>query len=118
VKNFVFARVVVVSLREKSCCWYLYKGTRQGVSLYNEVIVLYSEGCEKNLKGIWEITSDKKENGIRTIRIRHRRPPIPKTTYFIYLFSIFKCFGKLLNESWKSDIIHAHVYSAGFQQLF
>ncbi len=85
----------------------------KAVSLYNEVIVLYSEGCEKNLKGIWEITSDKKENGIRTIRIRHRRSPIPKTTYFIYLWSVFRAFRKLLYEGWEPDIIHSHVYSAG-----
>jgi len=85
----------------------------KAVSLYNEVVVLYSEGCDKNLKKTWKIISDKIEDGIRTIRIKYRKSPIPKTTYFIYLWSIFRGFCKLLNEGWKPDIIHAHVYSAG-----
>ena len=85
----------------------------KAVSLYNDVVVLYSEGYDEKFKKIWEIVSDKKEDGIRTIRIKHRKSPIPKTTYFIYLWSIKQAFKKLLKEDWKPDIIHAHIYSAG-----
>jgi len=85
----------------------------KAVALYNDVTVLYSEGCDKNLKKSWIIISDKKEEGIRTIRIKYRKSPIPKTTYFIYLRSIKLSFKKLLEEGWEPDIIHAHVYSAG-----
>jgi len=41
----------------------------KAVALYNDVNVLYSEGCDKNLKKFWSIISDKKEEGIRTIII-------------------------------------------------
>ncbi len=85
----------------------------KSVQLFNDVVVLYSEGSDKTLNKFWKIVSDKKEDGIRTIRIRYRKSPIPKTTYLIYLKSIEKAFKKLLNEGWKPDIIHAHVYSAG-----
>ncbi len=85
----------------------------QAVALYNDVTVLYNEGAGKHVKGLYEIASDKTEDGIRTIRIRHKKFPIPPTSYFIYLWSIFKAFRKLMREGWRPDIIHAHVYSAG-----
>lgn len=85
----------------------------QAVALYNDVIVLYNEGAGKDVKDLYETVSDKAEDGIRTIRIRHKKLLIPKISYFIYLWSIFRRFHKLLREGWRPDIIHAHVYSAG-----
>ena len=85
----------------------------QAVALYNDVIVLYNEGAGNHVKGLYEIASDKTEDGIRTIRIRHKKSPIPPTSYFICLWSIFKAFRKLMRGGWRPDIIHAHVYSAG-----
>jgi len=85
----------------------------KAVSLYNDVTVLYCEGVGKDVKGLYEIISDKKEDGIRTIIIKHRKSPIPRTSCFIYLWSIFATFRKLLKEGWRPDIIHAHIYSAG-----
>ena len=85
----------------------------QAVALYNDVTVVYNEGVGKHLNGLYKIVSDKTEDGIRTIRIRHKKFPIPKTSYFICLWSIFKAFRKLMREGWRPDITHAHVYSAG-----
>ena len=85
----------------------------KAVSLFNEVVVLYNEGCDKKLKKTWQIISDKDEDWIRTIRIKYKKSPIPKTSYFIYLWSIKQAFKKMLKEGWKPDVIHAHVYSAG-----
>ncbi len=85
----------------------------KAVSLYTDVIVLKSEGCDKELKKTWQYISDNKEEGIRTIRIKYRKSPIPKTTYFIYLSSLNSALKELIKEGWKPDIIHAHVYSSG-----
>ena len=85
----------------------------QAVALYNDVTVLYNEGAEKHVNGLYNIVSDQIEDRIRTIRIRHKKLPVPKTSYFLYLWSIFKTFRKLMSEGWRPDIIHAHVYSAG-----
>jgi UDP-N-acetylglucosamine:LPS N-acetylglucosamine transferase len=85
----------------------------KAVSLYNEVVVLYSEGHNRNLRKIWDTISDKNEDGIRTIRIQHKNFFIPKVTYLFYLLSIKKTFRKLLKEDWMPNIIHVHVYSAG-----
>lgn len=86
----------------------------KAVSLYNDVVVIYGEVYEKKLKKNWQIVSDKTEDGIRTIRIAHKKYPIPRAIYFfIYLWTAGKAFKKLLEEGWKPDIIHVHVYSLG-----
>jgi glycosyltransferase involved in cell wall biosynthesis len=84
----------------------------RAVTLYNDVIVLYNEGSDRNCKKLWGVFSDKKEEGIRTIRIRHKELFIPKIDYFIFLYSIFISFGNLIKKGWRPDIIHAHVLSA------
>ena len=98
---------------ENSVAGVFVKEHAQAVALYNDVVVLYDEGSGEHVKGIYKTVSDKIEDGIRTIRIRHKKSPIPKTSYFIYLWSIFRAFRKLMRERWRPDIIHAHVYSAG-----
>jgi len=85
----------------------------QTVALYNDVTVLYNEGVGEHIKGLYRIVSDKTEDGIRTMRIRNKKSPVPKTSYFLYLWSMFRAFRKLTQEGWRPDIIHAHVYSAG-----
>ena len=47
-------------------------------SLYDDVIVLYNEREDKKCKQSWEVFSDQKEEGIRTVRIRHKEFLIPK----------------------------------------
>jgi len=84
----------------------------KAVLLYNDVIILHILGIDRSVKRLHEI-SDDVENGIRTIRVKCCRSPIPKTSYFIYLWSVFKGLRKLMREGWRPDIIHAHVYSAG-----
>jgi len=84
----------------------------KAVSLYNDVIVLYDEIADSPVKDLYEI-SDEVEDDVRTVRVRYRKSPIPKTSYFIYLWSIFGAFRRLLKNGLKPDIIHAHVYFAG-----
>jgi len=84
----------------------------KAVSLYNDVVVLCSEGIDRSVRGLYEI-QDNVEDGLRTLRLRYRKSPIPKTSYFIYLWGMFAAFRKLSREGWRPDVIHAHVYSAG-----
>ncbi len=84
----------------------------KAISLYNDVVVLYSEGIDHRISGFYKVNNFI-EDGIRTLRLRYHKSPIPKTSYFIYLWSMFAVFRKLLHEGWHPDVIHAHVYSAG-----
>ncbi|MEA1904877.1 MAG: glycosyltransferase [Candidatus Hadarchaeota archaeon] len=84
----------------------------KAVSLYDDVVVLYCQLARAQIKGLYEL-SEAMEEGIRTIRVRYRRSPIPKTTYFIYLWSVIGAFRKLVKEGFKPDVIHAHVFTAG-----
>ena len=84
----------------------------KATALYNDVAVLYSEGVDREIRGLYQI-EDNIEDGIRTLRLRYRKSPIPKTTYFIYLWAMFRAFAKLIGEGFRPDVIHAHIYSAG-----
>jgi glycosyltransferase involved in cell wall biosynthesis len=84
----------------------------KAVSLYDDVVVLYNEGGDRKFKRLWKVFSDKKEEGIRTIRIKHKDFAVPKISYFIYLYSIFVSFHKLVKTEGKPEIIHAHTLSA------
>lgn len=85
----------------------------KAASLYNDVVVLYSEGVDRSVRGIYYI-DDNVEDGLRTLRLRYRKSPVPKTSYFLYLWAIFAALRQLVREGWRPDVIHAHVYSAGF----
>jgi glycosyltransferase involved in cell wall biosynthesis len=84
----------------------------KATALYNHVTVLYSEGLDKGIDHFYQV-EDNIEDGIRTLRLRYRKSPIPKTTYLISLLLIFRVFRRLFREGFKPDVIHAHVYSAG-----
>jgi glycosyltransferase involved in cell wall biosynthesis len=84
----------------------------KAVSLYDDLVVLYNERGDRDCKRLWEVISDQKEDGIRTIRIKHKEFFIPKISYFIYLYSTFISFHNLITQGWRSDIIHVHGLSA------
>jgi glycosyltransferase involved in cell wall biosynthesis len=81
-------------------------------ALYNDVAVLYSEGMDKGIRNPYQI-EDNIEDGKRTLRICYKKSPIPKTSYFIYLWAMFQAFGKLSRKGFMPDVIHAHMYLAG-----
>lgn len=90
----------------------------KAVSLYNDVIVIYSQEEMKNdFRVFFMFTSDKIEDGIRTIRLKHKKLSFPIISYVFYSLSILTSFRKLLKEGWKPDIIHAHVYTSGVAGL-
>ena len=84
----------------------------KAVSIYNDVVVLHSRQSNSPAKNHLEIF-DEVEDGMRTIRTKYSKSPIPKITRFIHLYSVWKIFRKLLKEKWKPDVIHAHIFSAG-----
>lgn len=94
------------------------KELAKAVSLYNDVIVLF---CEKAHQGAFSkkrpAVSDQIEDGIRTIRIKHRRHLMSKIRQLIELWHIFSAVRRLILEGWKPDILHVHVYLAGIPAI-
>ncbi|MCK4420354.1 glycosyltransferase [candidate division WOR-3 bacterium] len=85
----------------------------KAISLYNDIVVLTREDIDSSIRRGYYRIDDSIEKGLRTLRLRYRKSPIPKTTYLIYLWGMFGAFRKLLREGYKPDIIHANVYTAG-----
>jgi len=84
----------------------------RATAFYHDVVVLYNEGVDREICGLSQI-EDNVEEGIRTLRLRYRKSPVPKSSYVVYLWVMFRAFRKLFKEGFRPDVIHAHVYSAG-----
>jgi len=89
------------------------KELAHAVSMYNEVVIIYSRLTKKDHEEI----SDKLEDNIRTIRTCYRKTFIPNFSFLIYIWNIYQSFNKLKKEGWLPDIIHAHIFIAGFPAL-
>jgi len=88
----------------------------KAVRLYDDIVVLHCVGSDLNLKRLWRMEQEPDERlreGIPTYRVWYRPSPIPKTSYFIYLWSIFRTFRHIVNQGFRPDIIHVHFYDAG-----
>jgi glycosyltransferase involved in cell wall biosynthesis len=88
----------------------------KAVRLYDDVVVLHCAGSDPKLKGLWRLEEETDESlteGIPTYRVWFRPLPIPKASYFIYLWSVFRVFRHITAHSFRPHIIHAHIYDAG-----
>ncbi len=59
----------------------------KAVLLYNDVVCFIVKEFGHTLKSFYEI-KDNKEDGLRTIRLKYRKSPISKTSYFIYILGM------------------------------
>jgi len=84
----------------------------KAVALYNDVVVFAFSGGSRSLISLYE-ADEQIEDGIRTIRIKHKVLPVSKVSYFVNLWAVFASFRKLVHDGWRPDVIHAHIYSAG-----
>ena len=88
----------------------------KAVRLYDDVRVLHCAGSDPDLKKLWIVQPETNESlleGIPTYRLWYRPSPIPKTSYFIYVWSLLRTFQEIVKEGFRPDIIHVHVYDAG-----
>ncbi len=93
----------------------------KAVQLHDDVAVLHCVAPAAKLSKLWRIKSENDEDlreGIPTYRMGYRRSPIPRTTYLIYLWSIFQVVKHIAREGFRPDMIHVHVYDAGAPAVF
>jgi glycosyltransferase involved in cell wall biosynthesis len=60
---------------------------------------------------------DQMEAGLRTLRVRYRRPAFRPAAAACQLLGMIAALFRLRRGGWRPDVVHAHVYSAGIPAL-
>jgi len=84
----------------------------RAISAEHDVVVLASDAVRRPRFAVYEL-SDEVEDGLRTLRLRYRRPWFRPAAMAYQLVGMLAGLRKLRREGWSPDVVHAHVYSAG-----
>lgn len=82
----------------------------------NEVVVLASYAIRNPPFACFAL-EDRSEDGLRTIRIRYRRPTLRAGGLLFQAAGMLAALARLRREGFRPQIVHAHVYSAGLPAL-
>jgi glycosyltransferase involved in cell wall biosynthesis len=82
------------------------------VAARHEVVVLYPFEPGAPARGLWSI-AEAEEDGIRTVRVRRRRLPVPKHELPLAVAATRAALRRLRAEGFVPDVLHAHVFTAG-----
>lgn len=77
----------------------------------HDVVVLASLATPRPDFAIFRL-EDTVEDGIRTMRVRYRRPFLRPTAMGCQLLGMLAAWRRLRHEDWRPDIVHAHVFEA------
>ena len=77
----------------------------------HEVVVLASLATPAPDFGAYQLT-DEVEDGIRTLRVRYRRPSLRPAAMGFQLLGMLAALWRLRGEGFRPDVVHAHVYQA------
>ena len=82
----------------------------------HDVVVLASDAVRRPGFVAFQL-SDAVEDGLRTIRVRYRRPLFRPAAMACQLAGMLVAQHRLRRQGWRPEIVHAHVYSAGLPAL-
>jgi glycosyltransferase involved in cell wall biosynthesis len=82
----------------------------------HDVVVLASDAVRAPDFSVFEL-SDGVEGGLRTLRVRYRRPRFRPAAMACQVVGMLAALRRLRRQGWRPDIVHAHVYSAGLPAL-
>jgi len=88
----------------------------RALSTRHEVVVLASLATPHPDFGLYRLT-DELEEGIRTLRVRYRRPRLRPFALVCQMLGMLAARRRLRREGWRPDVVHAHVFSAGLPAL-
>jgi len=91
----------------------------RAVRLYDDVAVLHCLESDRTLARRWLMTAenDPLNDGIPTYRLRYRRSRVPHASYLVYVHALFGAFRRLVQDGFRPDVIHVHIYDAGWPAL-
>jgi len=82
----------------------------------HDVVVLASDAVRDPGFAVFQLT-DAVEDGLRTMRVRYRRPRFRPAAMACQSLGMLVALCKLRHQRWRPDVVHAHVYSAGLPAL-
>jgi glycosyltransferase involved in cell wall biosynthesis len=82
----------------------------------HDVVVMPSEAVRNPEFPAFSV-SEELEDGVRTMRVRYRRPRVRPAALLFQIAGMISALRRLRREGWRPEIIHAHVYSAGLPAL-
>ena len=82
----------------------------------HDVVVLASRATPSPGFPVYRLT-DEVEEGLRTIRVRYRRPRVRALAMVCQLAGMLAVLVRLRREGFRPDVVHAHVFSAGLPAL-
>lgn len=88
----------------------------KAAALYDDVVVLHCPEPEVSLPTLASFEQEDElslTEGIPTYRARYRVSPVPKTSYAVYLWNVWRAYRRIAAAGFQPDILHAHVYEAG-----
>ena len=88
----------------------------RALSTRHDVVVLASLATPSPDFGLYRLT-DEVEDGIRTLRVRYRRPRLRPFALVCQALGMLDARRRLRREGWRPDVVHAHVFSAGLPAL-
>jgi glycosyltransferase involved in cell wall biosynthesis len=88
----------------------------RAIARAHDVVVLASEAIRDPPFVVFEL-SDGVEEGVRTCRLRYRRPHFRPAAMVCQIVGMLVALRRLRREGWRPEIVHAHVYSAGLPAL-
>jgi glycosyltransferase involved in cell wall biosynthesis len=77
----------------------------------HDVVVLASLATRRPGFALFQL-EDAVEDGIRTIRVRYRRPFLRPAAMGFHLLGMLAALRRLRREGWRPDVVHAHVFEA------
>src|SRR5947199_6495660 len=88
----------------------------RALSAGHDVVVLASDAVRSPDFPVFRV-SEAVEGGLRTIRVRYRRPRFRPAAMACQLAGMLAALLSLRRRGWRPEIVHAHVYSAGLPAL-
>jgi glycosyltransferase involved in cell wall biosynthesis len=88
----------------------------RALARHHDVVVLASDAVRSPGFAAFEL-SDAVEDGLRTLRVRYRRPRFRPAGMGCQIAGMLMAVKRLRDEGWRPDVVHAHVYSAGLPAL-
>ena len=82
----------------------------------HDVVVLASRATPSPGFPVYRLT-DELEGGVRTIRVRYRRPRVRALALACQIAGMLVALARLRRQGFRPDVVHAHVFSAGLPAL-